>query len=263
MKTCLLIALMGLLVVLVACSGAGSSVNDQSSPTSTLTEQQQLANFKALFFADQSLEEITKQVEKTNPPAADDPWSLFESSLAASRHGKVNEAKEPLRKVLADDETRIRLWAWKALRELGERPPANVADEVQGVVCELHNEAGVGTIAAYADGRARWLGGQEGVIGWEAPGSDTEIGALVTDLLRAAAPLVKTASLSDKHKTDEPPMEHFRVSVLTYAGIRTVEIFGPSIQEGDLVAPVLTASVKLLDAMAKKSEEQNKKASPR
>jgi len=104
------------------------------------------------------------------------------------REGKPQEAKADLRQLLNSPETRVRLWAWRALRDLGDKPDPNAADKVQGVVCELSNEAGVGTIAAYEDGRARWLGGQGGATIWEAPGSDPEIDKAVRDLLQAAAP---------------------------------------------------------------------------
>jgi hypothetical protein len=50
-------------------------------------------------------------------------------------------------------------------------------------------------------------------------------------------------------------LDHFRVSILTFSGIRVVEVFGPEIDEGHPVANVLATSVKLLDALAKKSEK--------
>jgi hypothetical protein len=215
-----------------------------------------LADLKVLFFADQSLEELTQKVDTTGAASAHEPWSLFASALAESRKGKIEEARKDLKRVLAipEGESRIRLWAWKALRELGERPPVSIADEVQGIVCELHNEAGVGTIAAYSDGRARWLGGQGKVTVWEAPGSDAEISALIKNLLESAKPLVKTTLASDKHHSSEPKLNYFRVSILTYGGIHVVEVFGPEINEKHAIAPVLIASVNLLAALSKRSD---------
>jgi hypothetical protein len=169
----------------------------------------------------------------------------------------MDQAKNDLKKILAiqDVESRVELWAWKALREFGEKPPADIADKIQGVVCELHNEAGVGTIAAYVDGRARWHGGQDKVIVWDAAGTDAEIDRNIYDLLKSAEPLVNGAPLSNEHKTPEPAAEHFRVSILTFNGIRTIEVFGPEIVEDHPVASVLENSIKLLDALSKKEQK--------
>lgn len=235
-----------------------STADPRASPTT-------FEDFKVLFFADQSLEEIAKPVDSTRPAAKDVPWALFASALAKSRQGKGGEAKKDLYQVLAapDGESRIRLWAWKALRELGERPHADVADEVQGVVCELHNEAGVGTIAAYADGRVRWLGGQGKLTVWEVPGSDAELSALISKLLESAKPLVKSTPASDTHKVAEVKLNYFRVSILTYGGIHIADVFGPEIHEKHPIGPVFIGSVNLLDALSKKSDDAERKSGPR
>ncbi len=273
MKTWILITSAALLLAFLAWhlffktnvsaqSSGGAQAKATPRPAASPTT---FGDFKVLFFADQSLEEIAQKVETTSPAPADDPWFLFASALAESRKGKVEEAKRDLKRVLIipDAESRIRLWAWKALREFGERPPANVVDEVHGVVCELHNEGRVGTIAAYSDGRARWLGGQGRVTVWEAPGGDAEISALIRNLLNSAEPLVKTTPASDRHKSTEPELNYFRVSILTYGGIHIVDVFGPEIDEKHPIAPVFIGSVNLLDALLKRSDGPEGSASPR
>lgn len=236
-----------------------SPIAGQSANPSSFKE------FKDLFFADQSLEELVGK-DKVDKPAQDgDPWRLYALALANSRQGKVEEAKRNLRQVLAlpQPETRWRLWAWKALRELGEKLPANIANEVHGVVFELHNEAGVGTIAAYSDGRARWLGSLGKIIVWEAPGTDSEVDKLIRDFLKSAEPLVKGTPIVEKHKSIEPPLNYVRVSILTYGGIHIAEAHGPEIDEQPFMSTVLIASVQLLDALGKKSDEENRKSNPR
>lgn len=260
MKTPAMIVL-SMLLVCIGCDrkpGAQTTNNAQTS-LSPNAGPSAYSDFKVLFFADQSLEEISRIAKPPAPAGPNDPWALFASSLAASRQGNVDQAKSDLKQILAfpNAESRVQLWAWRALRELGERPPADIADQVQGIVCELHNDAGVGTIAAYADGRALWLGGQDKIMVWEAVGTDAAIDRLIKDLLKAAASLVRGTPLSDTHKTEEPALEHFRVSLLTFGGIRTVEVFGPEIVEDNPVAPVLVNSEKLLDALAQKSEKKN------
>lgn len=259
----------------------GASLQPQPTPTPD-DSAAVYAEIKTLLFADESLEEVLKNIEsnkevlKHPPPfsnqslkevlkhiekhplasAASDPVSLWASSLAASRKGQLEEAKKYLKQVLATEtESRVRLLTWKALRALGERPSPKVAAEVQGVICELHNEAGVGTMAAYADGRARWIGGQGAMTVWEAPATDAELSAVIREFLKSAEPLIQMTPATDMHKTPEPEMEHFRVTILTYGGIHTVEVFGPEIVEGHRMAPALITSLKLLNTLQKKADE--------
>lgn len=260
MKQKTVMALGGIFVACLACGPkpGAQTLNNSQANSSQNANSSAHPDFKALLFADQSIEEVAKMA-KPAAAGANDPWSLFNSSLAASRQGNKDKAKNDLKQVLAltEVESRMQLWAWKGLRELGEKPPADIADQIQGIVCELHNEAGVGTIAAYVDRRARWHGGQGKVIVWEAPGNDANLDRLVRELLKSAEPLVKGAPLSDNRKTPEPALDHFRVSILTFGGIRTVEVFGPEIVEDQPVAAVLISSVKLLDALTQKSERSN------
>jgi hypothetical protein len=252
-------ALVLVISAFVSCNR--SSVGPSASAPQPGPSAAEFAALKALFFADQSLEELLEMVEPTQSPPPDDPLALFASSVKSSR---IEEKKNYLRRVLdiPQVESRIQLLAWKGLRTLGEQPPAEVADEVQGVVTEIHNESGIGTLAVYADGRARWLGGERPPIVWEAPGSDAEISAHITNFLKAAEPFVHGAPLSDTHKTPEPPMDQVRVSILTYRGIRTVEVHGPSIEEGQPIARLLEASVSLLEAFDRKSAETESKQKP-
>jgi len=241
--------------------GAAGTATSQPGPG-----PEAMADLKDLLFADQSVEELLSMVQSTQTPGPNDPLYLFASSLTAARANKTDEARNQLQQALAlpGAESRMQLWAWNGLRMLGEQPPPEVADKVQGVVCELHNEAGVGTLAAYTDGRAQWIGGQGALIVWDVPGSDAEISAHITRLLKAAEPLVKSAPLSDTHRIPEPEMENFRVSILTYSGIRTVEVYGPSMEESQPIAAVLDASVSLLNALIRKGETESKqKPSPR
>jgi hypothetical protein len=248
MKSCFVIII---LLTCLACNSKPGVNNRAANPSASPASA---SDFKSLFFADQSLQQVSELAKPSVPAVQNDPWSLFASALAASRQGKAEQAKTELKKILdiPNGEARVQLWAWKALRDLGEKPPAEIADEIQGVVCELHNDAGVGTIAAYVDGRARWQGAADKKIVWDAASTDAEIDRLIYELLTASQPLITRAPLSEVHKTPEPAAEHFRVSILTFGGIRTVEVFGPEIVEDHPLAPVLVTSGNLVDALAKK-----------
>jgi hypothetical protein len=266
MKTLALTAALTLVLHSLACGGVqrpGAAPAPSPAPESVILSEDGLspegtAALKDLLFADEPIEKFLGHAKLDGAVANEEPWRSFALHVAHSKEGKVEEAKKDLRRVLAlpDAETRILLSAWTALRAMGERPPRDVADEVRGVVCELHNEAGVGTIAAYEDGRARWLGGQGAGSFWEAPG-DKEVDSLIAELLKAAQPLVKRAPAVERREPSEVKREHFRVSVLTPGGIHVVDVYGPDI-DGDAryLAPVLMASVNLLNAINKNPSQK-------
>jgi hypothetical protein len=216
---------------------------------------------KNLLFADEPLEKHLEGVGRGGGVRADEePWRSFALALSHSKQGRAGEAKKVLRGVLSmpvAEETRVSLWAWTALRALGERPPPGVADEVQGVICELHNEAGVGTLAAYADGRARWLPGSGAGFVWDAPGADKELDALSADLLKAAEPLVKRAPAAEKRKPTEVEMEHCRVTVLTFGGLHVIDAYGPDLDgKAGYLVPQFEAAGRLIEALTKKQPQK-------
>jgi hypothetical protein len=85
-----------------------------------------------------------------------------------------------------------------------------------------------------------------------------ELDNRIREFLKSAEPLIRTAPATEKHKTPEPKLDHFRVSILTYGGIHTVEVFGPEIHEGHRMAPTLLASLKLLNTLQLKADEAEK-----
>ena len=221
-------------------------------------------SLKELLFADDPLEKSAELGRGEKPPAE----ALFRGFTAAQSQvlaGKVEEAKKDLRQLLTNPETRIQLWAWRALRELGEKPDPKTGDQVQGVVCELSNEAGVGTLAVYADGRARWLGGQGAVTVWEAPGKDAEIDQGIRKLLGAAArPLVRErarpGSASGVRAGEGPLSGEQRADL--QAESTWVEAFGPDIDEAHALAPALLASTPVIQALARRTNGGRKSGAP-
>lgn len=265
MKTITLTIVLILVLHALACGALQRpAATPQPTPSNVVVEvgenrttPEMTAALKSVLFADEPPDKLTERIQRDSPGTDEEPWRSFAQSAAHSRQGKVEEAKKDLRRVLSlpeiNVETRVLLSAWTGLRALGERPPAGEADKVQGVVCELHNEAGVGTLAAYADGRARWLGGQGAVSLWEAPGSDKEIDGLINDLLKSVEPHVKRAPAAERRMPAEIEREHFRVTILTFGGLHVIDIYGPDIDgKANYLAPTLMASVGLLDAIKKR-----------
>ncbi|HKG14145.1 MAG TPA: hypothetical protein VKB12_12415 [Pyrinomonadaceae bacterium] len=267
MKTLTLTAALTLVLHSIACGGVqrtGAPPAPSPTPETVILSESGLtpesaAVLKNQLFADEPIEKLLGHTELGSAGANEEPWRSFALHVTHSKEGKVEEAKKDLRRVLAlpaAEETRVRLQAWAGLRALGERPPRAVADEVLGVVCELHNEAGVGTLAAYEDGRARWYGGRRSGILWEAPG-DKEVDSSIAELLKSVGPLVKRAPAVETREPTDIKMEHFRVSILTPGGIHVIDVYGPDIDgEARYLAPTLMASVSLLDTLNEKQSQK-------
>src|SRR5690349_15588199 len=126
-----------------------------------------------MLFADQDLSEVLMEaefpsgskldaararmwegdVEETTALAkgAEEPWASFVIALARANAGG---APQPQLRAVAEDafaEPRARLWAWTALRKLGEKPAPVFAQEVLGCVVEVPVDGGLDVLAAYSD----------------------------------------------------------------------------------------------------------------
>lgn len=216
--------------------------------------KENLDNYKQILFVDQTLEELVAIRDK------DAPADGFDKAYEFVRGGKPEEARRSLRKILADpsQEIRSKLWAWKALRDLGERPPAGVSREVHGVVLEVPVDGWTDTLAAYSDGRVRYINGQgEGkALIWEMADAEP-IAPLARELLGASAPLVKTTPAVERHL---PPKDGvFRVSVLTHGGIHVAEVGAAEVERTPVLAEVYLAGTRLFLTLLAEDEKATQK----
>jgi hypothetical protein len=204
-----------------------------------------VARERDLVFADQPLDQLLKEVKV----APDDRlWGALAEAESRARAGKRQDARRALERVLAMnvEKTRMLLVTWTALRALGVRPPAELRNEVQGVVCELHDQAGVETLAAYVDGRVQRIAGNGATTTWDTPGKDAEIDAAVTDLLKAVEAVATGTPMVARHHAEALAPAHFRATVLTFGG--------PHVKDARADAnhappPILQATEKLRAAL--------------
>ncbi|MBI5199976.1 MAG: hypothetical protein HY925_00185 [Elusimicrobia bacterium] len=179
---------------------------------------------RELLFADQDLDALLDRL----PPedrgltrgSTRNPWPLLYMARALRAEGRLAPAAILLRQVGEgpDVETRVRLWAWRALRELRVRPEAGEAREVLGVVFELPLSMGVDTLAAYRDGTARYVNQGGAILHFR--GEDPRISRLLLKLLGEAQPLAGGMPLAPRRV---PPRARVRCSLLTREGIRSAE----------------------------------------
>jgi hypothetical protein len=205
-------------------------------------------SFYDLLFADQHLEELILDMEF--PPGSplhaarariwegrfeeasaigsskgDDPVAALVVALARIK-GNLGAKRTLL--ALAEDpqkESRMRAWAWTALRRMGEQPSGAWAGDILGVVVEvpIHKPGDkpiIDVIAAYSDGSARAIVAAPRYIVRE-PIDGQPNNPLVEDMLKNALPLLNEPITE---RTGQPPKdERLRFSALTPNGLHIVE----------------------------------------
>jgi hypothetical protein len=122
---------------------------------------------RQMLFASQSLKEQVKNAHHDGTPG---PVQTIADASKLVDSGKKDEAIALLRGILNNPklETRIQLWVWSALRELGQTPDPKSAYEVLGAIIEFPSGGGYDTLAAYVDGSARYLNFSGAAIFWDA-----------------------------------------------------------------------------------------------
>ena len=218
-------------------------------PTATATPD--FDEYKELLFADQTLEEFVTVNNLSN--------NRFAEAYQYLKAGKTSDTKRCLKEILSNPEAEVRekLLAWRALRALGERPPANVANQVQGVVMEVPIDNSIDTLAAYSDGRARYVNGNgRGVILWDST-DESSVTTLAKKLIKAAEPLVDKAPVYNQHLPAKNSV--IRLSILTYEGIRiregkldyqSVHMVSP----GDILMPACDIGTELFTELIEASK---------
>jgi hypothetical protein len=111
-------------------------------------------------------------------------------------------------------ETRIQLWVWSALRELGEQPNANSGKEILGVVIEVPMRGVYDTLAGYQDGSARYLNFSGKAIFRDKP--DASIKLLCERLITSTIP---ESSRAVPRKDTVLPKSGTQVTLLTRSGM--------------------------------------------
>jgi hypothetical protein len=157
--------------------------------------------------------------------------------------GDTAPAQKELLAATASPETRVRLQAWTALRQLGVQPEAEEAWGVRGVAVET----GAGMVAVYEDGRLQWLD-KEGTLG--ALDSQSREMARLAKSMMAAAETAMKATRPMPH-ADASPLgkERVRLTVLTYAGFYVIDVHRPSLTEDHPAASPLAAAREILQLL--------------
>ncbi len=145
---------------------------------------------------------------------------------------------------LANDgkmESRVRALAYCLLRRGGRQVPAK---QLLGTVVEVGLDGGVDTLAAFADGGARYInhtGSMTIVEGVPNP-FETEIKAVI----EASRPVVAMIGPWDKVRPPAPRKGHLRMTFLVSDGLYFGEGAMEQMQREPMAAPVINAATRLL-----------------
>ena len=124
-------------------------------------------------------------------------------------------------------------------------PPTGAG--IRGVVVDVAVEAGVDTVAGFADGSARYLNHAGAVVVWEA--EDTSVSPRVAALLAAAEPVLAIAGPIDGSVPPPPGSELAQIAVLAPDGVLVG--MGPyaALAADAIAGPVLRAAYELMGAL--------------
>ena len=156
-----------------------------------------------------------------------------------------------------DRETRLHLQAWTLARAAGV-VPGHDAHDVLGVVVDMGLEEGLDTLAAYADGSARYLNHSGSAVVWEVP--DMAVGQLVRALLDEAAIVVAMGAPLEGARFPPPAPGSTMISVLTrggmYLGSGPIEAITTDPRGG----PVIAAASELLALLVQRAQHANERS---
>lgn len=196
---------------------------------------------RLMLFADQPMKKIVASAQLGN---GDGPFERIAEASKLVDEGKKPEAITRLRSVLEmpELETRLQLWVWSCLRQLGEKPDSKAAYEVLGVVLEMPLEAGCDTLAAYVDGTARYLNFSGAAIFWDR--ADVEIKGLCQAMVDSTIPVSGRASPRTNLSL---PKRMAQVTLLTRSGNYVITAPPQS---------VIDPSYRLMTELMKRSKEK-------
>jgi hypothetical protein len=167
-------------------------------------------------FASQPMDVL---VQRLKLDGSSGPFQTFADAAELARAGKKEEAKSRLHSILGipNLETRIQLWVWSALRELGEQPDPKSGKEVLGVVIEVPMRGAYDTLAGYQDGSARYLNFSGKAIFWDK--ADGSVKLLCEHLIASTIPEGSQAVL---RKDTVLPKTGTQVTLLTRSGMYVI-----------------------------------------
>jgi hypothetical protein len=191
---------------------------------------------------------------------------LFCDDIELFRAGTDKEPQGPWLAVLAENpdaaalrdiaedpaqESRLRVLAYNRLREAGEPVPAK---KLLGVIIEMSFDEGLDVLAAFPDGRLRYINHSEKMAVFEAFAPDIE--AKIKKLLEVSQPAVDRLGPWDRARLAPPARGIVRMTFLVSDGLYFGHGPFDQMQKDPMGGPILAASMDLLQAVVEATMKQ-------
>ena len=177
----------------------------------------------------------------------DEPWASL--VVAVARQSSGQSPKVQLRTVAEDAtlDSRPRLWAWTALRKLGEKPGPIHASEVLGCIAEVPVDGDLDVLACYADGSTRLLGqGGQCLATESSNGPSPEVEAVLAE----AAALLPVAPAPRDPADPGPDPNGVRLWALSARGLHRVDAPWADVEQGGRFEKLFKALLALFEKVA-------------
>lgn len=144
-----------------------------------------------------------------------------------------------------EEESRVRVLAYNWLRKNNKSLAKGI---LLGVIVEVPLEGGLDTLAAYSDGRVRYIN-QTGKLTVVELGGSKEIEVLAKELVNVSVPVVKKVGPWGKDRLPPPEEGNIRMTFLVSDGLYFGE--GPLaiMQSEPMAAPVISKAIQLLQTV--------------
>lgn len=178
----------------------------------------------------------------------------FAAATLAGSEGDAAGVESVLHRIVQTPalESRHKLQAYRALRELGVLPNPLEAKRVLGVVLEIQLDGGLDTLAAYADHSARYINHGGKIIIWDTP--EPPINACIDELLSAGQRVADAIGPWEGPRQAPPPKSYARVNMLTPSGLHFGEAPFATLAADPVSAPIINAGTKLMQALIERTQ---------
>lgn len=161
------------------------------------------------------------------------PWDIIFSQTDVNQLLEITSS--------SNVESRAKLLAGRTLISKGV---SLTQKELLGVVIEISQNNGLGTIAAFKDGSIRYINYQEDLIIWE---TQTNISLdMIADLFKISEEFLKKSVLPIIARETFPEVGNVRISFLAIDGLRALEKNFIKVHKGDFAESILEIGVKLM-----------------
>lgn len=200
------------------------------------------------YIANQAYEDAYTLLQGAATPNRENPYRSLALAFAMKQSGRDDEARQTLRSLTSsnDVDSRVQLWAWLALRIMGEQLDPNLIYRTLGVIIQVQipEQERVEILAAYLDGRVRHVTTSGQLVVWDR--TEGDISNMARNVVYTAQTIAR--DLPSEQQRESLKENTVRISLLTVGGIRVVEESAARIKTS-VIFSVYNAGTELLNAL--------------